>query len=167
MVTAGGLCPGLNSIIQGLTNCLYRDYGVTEIYGMTAGWNGLSNPAKHPSVKLSPEVVDTIHLRGGSMLMAGRGGFDAAKICDTLRNGGFTHLFVIGGDGTQYAGHMLYEEARKQHLALSIVGVPKSIDNDVLFVDRTFDSTRRSRRPRVSSVTDGVRRRAAPRASVS
>ena len=69
---------------------------------------------------------------------AGRGGFDAEKICDTLRAKGVNMLFVIGGDGTQFAGHLLFEEARKQQLDVSVVGVPKSIDNDVLFVDKTF-----------------------------
>jgi hypothetical protein len=138
LVTCGGLCPGLNSIIQGVTNCLWRDYGVRDIVGITAGYNGLSAPELHPSIPLTPETVDALHLRGGSMLKAGRGGFDAIKICDTLRKGGFTHLFVIGGDGTQFAGHLLYEECRKQNLEVSVVGVPKSIDNDVLFVDRTF-----------------------------
>jgi len=138
LITAGGLCPGLNSIIQGVTNCLWRDYGVRQIVGITAGYNGLSDPAKHPSMLLTPELVEDIHMRGGSILKAGRGGFNAAKICETLRAGGYTHLFVIGGDGTQYAGHLLYVEARKQKLPISVVGVPKSIDNDVLFVDRTF-----------------------------
>ena len=80
---------------------------------------------------LTPEIVETVHLVGGSILKAGRGGFEAAKCCETLRAGGFTHLFVIGGDGTQFAGHLLYEECRKQGLEISIVGVPKSIDNDV------------------------------------
>ena len=138
LITAGGLCPGLNSIIQGVTNCLWRDYGVRNVVGVTAGYNGLSDPDAHPHIPLTPEVVATIHLQGGSILKAGRGGFDALKICDTLRKGNFTHLFVIGGDGTQFAGHLLFEEAKKQSLEISVVGVPKSIDNDVLFVDRTF-----------------------------
>ena len=107
LITAGGLCPGLNSIIQGVTNCLWRDYGVRDIVGVTAGYNGLSAPELHPSIQLTPEVVETIHLKGGSILKAGRGGFDAPKICETLRARGFTHLFVIGGDGTQFAGHLL------------------------------------------------------------
>ena len=138
LVTCGGLCPGLNSIIAGVTKCLWRNYGVRHIYGVTAGYNGLTHPDKHEWLELTPEVVREIHMKGGSMLKAGRGGFDAAAICDTLRARGINMLFVIGGDGTQFAGHLLYEEARKQRLSVSVVGVPKSIDNDVLFVDRTF-----------------------------
>jgi 6-phosphofructokinase 1 len=62
----------------------------------------------------------------------------AEKICDNLRDKGINMLFVIGGDGTQAAGNLLFEAAKARKLALSIVGVPKSIDNDVLFFDRTF-----------------------------
>jgi hypothetical protein len=103
LVTCGGLCPGLNSIIQGVTNCLWRDYGVRQIVGITAGYNGLSDPSTHAPITLTPELVEDIHMRGGSILKAGRGGFDAKKIVDTLRAGSYTHLFVIGGDGTQCA----------------------------------------------------------------
>jgi len=110
-VTCGGLCPGLNSIIQGVTHCLWRDYGVRQILGITAGYNGLSEPDKNPSIALTPEVVADIHMKGGSILKAARGGFDAPKICKNLRDGGFTHLFVIGGDGTQFAGSPPYAEA--------------------------------------------------------
>ena len=138
MVTCGGLCPGLNSIIRGVTNCLWHDYGVRQILGVTAGYNGLSKPEEHEWSELNPKIVREIHMKGGSVLKAGRGGFDAVAICDNLAKHGINMLFVIGGDGTQYAGHLLYEEARKRDYKISIVGVPKSIDNDVLFVDRTF-----------------------------
>ena len=121
-----------------MTNCLWHDYGVRQIWGVTSGYNGLSEPDKHKMVELNPTVVREIHMKGGSILRAGRGGFDAEKIVASLRRQGINMLFVIGGDGTQFAGHLLYEEARKRSLPVSIVGVPKSIDNDVLFVDKTF-----------------------------
>jgi len=75
---------------------------------------------------------------GGSILKAGRGGFDAVKICDRLEALGINMVFTVGGDGTQFASHMIYEEARRRNLKVSIVGVPKSIDNDVKFFDKTF-----------------------------
>jgi len=108
------------------------------VVGITAGYNGLAHPEKHEWVELDPAMCREIHLKGGSILKAGRGGFDAAKCCETLKKTGINMLFVIGGDGTQFAGHLLFEEAKRQGYACSIVGVPKSIDNDVLFVDRTF-----------------------------
>jgi len=89
MVTCGGLCPGLNSIIKGITNCLWYDYGVGrnggKIWGVTAGYNGLSEPDEHEWVPLEPKKVREIHMKGGSILKAGRGGFDAKKIVETLR----------------------------------------------------------------------------------
>jgi len=72
------------------------------------------------------------------VIKAGRGGFDAEKSLETLRKMRVNMLFVIGGDGTLSAAHQLFEAAREANANVSIVGVPKSIDNDVLFFDRTF-----------------------------
>jgi len=138
LVTCGGLCPGLNSIIREVTTCLWYEYGVRDIFGCEAGYNGLSDFNAHPPVPLSPDTVREIHMKGGSILKAGRGGFDAEKICDNLDMSGINMLFVIGGDGTQNAGNLIYEAAKKRNLPVSIIGVPKSIDNDVLFFDKTF-----------------------------
>mmetsp|Transcript_25246 Transcript_25246/g.64235 ORF Transcript_25246/g.64235 Transcript_25246/m.64235 type:complete len:458 (-) Transcript_25246:128-1501(-) len=138
IVTCGGLCPGLNSIIRGVTNCLWREYGVRDIFGMPAGYNGLSNPEKFPPIKLTPEVVAEIHMKGGSMLKAARGGFDAEKILDNLQKLGVNMVFLVGGDGTQFAGNLLYTAALKRGQPISIIGIPKSIDNDVVMFDKTF-----------------------------
>ncbi|CAK9059231.1 ATP-dependent 6-phosphofructokinase 5, partial [Durusdinium trenchii] len=114
------------------------EYGVRHILGITAGYNGLSDPAKHPPVELTEKMVRDIHMKGGSIIKAARGGFDAEKICDNLDRLGINMLFLVGGDGTQFAGNLLYEAARKRQLPVSIVGIPKSIDNDVVLFDRTF-----------------------------
>jgi len=89
-------------------------------------------------VQLDVEKVRDIHMKGGSILKAGRGGFDAEKICDRLSQLGINMVFTVGGDGTQHASHQLYAEAKKRRMDVSIVGVPKSIDNDILFFDKTF-----------------------------
>eukprot|EP00443_Scrippsiella_acuminata_P065062 CAMPEP_0115566194 /NCGR_PEP_ID=MMETSP0271-20121206/103461_1 /TAXON_ID=71861 /ORGANISM="Scrippsiella trochoidea, Strain CCMP3099" /LENGTH=246 /DNA_ID=CAMNT_0003000499 /DNA_START=83 /DNA_END=820 /DNA_ORIENTATION=- len=133
-----GLRPGLNSIIRGLTNCLWHEYGVREVFGMQAGYNGLSDPDIYPPIKLTPDFVREIHMKGGSVLKAGRGGFDAEKILDGLKKLGVNMVFLVGGDGTQFAGNLLYEAALKRGQAVSIVGIPKSIDNDVVMFDKTF-----------------------------
>ena len=138
IVTCGGLCPGLNSIIHNITHCLWHQYGVRKILGVTAGYNGLADMDAYPPIELTNANTREIHMKGGSILKAGRGGFDAPKICETLAARKIQMLFVVGGDGTQYAGHLLAEEARSRGLSCSIVGVPKSIDNDVLFFDKTF-----------------------------
>mmetsp|Transcript_117061 Transcript_117061/g.342887 ORF Transcript_117061/g.342887 Transcript_117061/m.342887 type:complete len:489 (-) Transcript_117061:147-1613(-) len=138
VVTCGGLCPGLNSIVREVTNTLWHQYDVKHIFGIQAGYNGLSNPEIHKPIQLTPDKVRDIHMKGGSILKAGRGGFNAEQICDRLERLGINMVFTVGGDGTQYASHMLYEEARRRNLSISVVGVPKSIDNDVLFFDKTF-----------------------------
>jgi len=138
IVTCGGLCPGLNSIIREVTNTLWTDYGIRDIVGLTGGYNGLSDPENNPPVELTKDSVSEIHMKGGSILKAGRGGLDLPKICDNLKTMGINILFVVGGDGTQYAGNMLYEACRERDLPVSVIGVPKSIDNDVLVFDKTF-----------------------------
>jgi len=138
IATCGGLCPGLNSIIRGVTNNLWFQYGVKEIYGMQAGYNGLAEPDLYPPIKLTPTFVDDIHMKGGSILKAGRGGFDGEKIIESIKKLGINMLFLVGGDGTQNAGNLLYETALKQKQPISIIGIPKSIDNDVVMFDKTF-----------------------------
>ncbi|CAE8606973.1 unnamed protein product, partial [Polarella glacialis] len=115
-----------------VTKCLWNEYGVQNISGIMNGYNGLSNPEAHEPLQLTLEVVREIHMKGGSIIKAARGGFDAEKICDNLVRLGITMLFLVGGDGTQFAGNLLYECARKRRLDVSIIGIPKSIDNDVL-----------------------------------
>jgi 6-phosphofructokinase 1 len=136
--TCGGLCPGLNSIIREVTNCLWHQYGVKTILGIQAGYNGLSHPEEFTPIELNPKEVREIHMKGGSVLKAARGGFDAPLICEKLEKMGVNMLFLVGGDGTQSAGHLLYEEAKRRGQKLSIVGLPKSIDNDVMYFDKTF-----------------------------
>lgn len=139
IVTCGGLCPGLNSIIREVTNALWYQYGVTHIVGIQAGYNGLKHPEEFPPVQLTPTVVRDIHMKGGSVLKAGRGGMeDPDAILDKVQKMGINLLFTVGGDGTQSAAHKLYERAKERNLEISIVGVPKSIDNDILFFDKTF-----------------------------
>lgn len=138
VVTCGGLCPGLNSIIRGVTKCLWNEYGVKEILGIMNGYNGLSQPELHHPCKLTPDAVGEIHMKGGSVIKAARGGFDAELICDKLEKLGINMIFLVGGDGTQFAGNLLCIAAQKRGLSVSIIGIPKSIDNDVLYFDKTF-----------------------------
>lgn len=138
IVTCGGLCPGLNSIIREVTNTLWDNYGIRHILGMQGGYGGLSNPAENTPVELNPTVVSEIHMKGGSILKAGRGGFEPETICKELQRMGINMVFTVGGDGTQYASFQLFECARKNNVRVSIVGVPKSIDNDIVIFDRTF-----------------------------
>lgn len=139
IVTCGGLCPGLNSIIREVTNCLHHDYGIQEIYGYQGGYNGLAHPEEQGVMKLKPKKVRDIHMKGGSILKAGRGGMeDPDLILDNMEKAGINMIFTVGGDGTQAAANILFQRAKARGMQMSIVGLPKSIDNDILYFDKTF-----------------------------
>jgi len=138
IVTCGGLCPGLNNVIRSLFLELHYGYGVGEVLGFRGGYGGLDPACGVEPVKITPEFVDGIHQKGGSILGTSRGPVDTGKAVDNLVARGVNILFTVGGDGTQRGANDLYREARKRGHALSVVGVPKTIDNDVGFVSRTF-----------------------------
>jgi len=137
IVTCGGLCPGLNDVIRSLYLELTHAYGVQEIYGFKWGYKGLLSE-NDPPIRLTPEFVDDIHKEGGTVIGTSRGPVDVQKAVDHLVKMGINMLFTIGGDGTQRGGNALFQEAKKRGHDLAVVGVPKTIDNDVAFVARTF-----------------------------
>jgi 6-phosphofructokinase 1 len=138
IVTCGGLCPRLNNVIRSLFLELHYGYGVAEVLGFRNGYQGLDPKCGVEPVKITPEFVDQIHQHGGTVLGTSRGPVDIGRAVDSLIARGVNILFAIGGDGTQRGANDLYQEARKRGHALSVVGVPKTIDNDVGFVSRTF-----------------------------
>ena len=138
IVTCGGLCPGLNNVIRSLVLELYHGYGVREILGFRNGYQGLDPWRGGEPVPLSPEFVDDIHKAGGSALNTSRGPVDVSMAVDNLIRRKVDILFVVGGDGTQRGGAEIFQEAKRRGHALAVVGVPKTIDNDVPFVSRTF-----------------------------
>jgi 6-phosphofructokinase 1 len=138
IVTCGGLCPGLNNVIRSLVLQLHHGYGVREILGFTNGYQGLDPWRGSEPVPLTPEFVEDIHKEGGTVLNTSRGPVDVSVAVDNLIRRKVDILFVVGGDGTQRGGAELCKEARTRGHALAVVGIPKTIDNDVAFVTRTF-----------------------------
>src|ERR1700733_6381496 len=136
IVTCGGLCPGLNNVIRGLVLELADNYGVTDVLGFRDGFRGMVGDAE--PVRLSREGVAGIHNRGGTILGASRGGQDPAAMVETLERLGVSVLFVIGGDGTLRGAAKIADEAGGRGLALSVIGVPKTIDNDIPYLDQSF-----------------------------
>ena len=138
IVTCGGLCPGLNDVIRSLFLELHYAYKVKEVYGFRGGYIGLDPEKGRDPLLLSPEIVEGIHLDGGTILGTSRGPVDTARAVDNLIHLGINILFTVGGDGTQRGGNALFQEAKGRDYPLSVVGIPKTIDNDVAFVSRTF-----------------------------
>jgi 6-phosphofructokinase 1 len=138
IVTCGGFCPGLNDVIRSLFLQLHHAYGVKDVLGFRGGYQGLDPVRGAEPVMLTPEFVDDIHTEGGTVLGTSRGPVDTGVAVDNLIRRGVNILFTIGGDGTQRGGNDLFQEAKKRGHALAVVGIPKTIDNDVAFVSRSF-----------------------------
>ena len=138
IVTCGGLCPGLNDVIRAIVLSLHHHYGVTRIHGFRFGYEGLVRRYGHVPLELSPDAVNHVHEQGGSMLGSSRGAQDPAEMVQTLRELGVSILFAIGGDGTLRGAQAIGDEAARQGVRLGVIGIPKTIDNDVSFVQRTF-----------------------------
>jgi 6-phosphofructokinase 1 len=138
IMTCGGLCPGLNDAIRSIIMQLFYKYGVSQILGIRYGQKGLDPASKHEPIRLTPDDVKNIHLRGGSVLGTSRGRVDTEIMVDSLENYGINTLFCLGGDGTQKGLHDIYRVINKRGLKIAVVGVPKTIDNDISYVYRTF-----------------------------
>jgi 6-phosphofructokinase 1 len=138
IVTCGGLCPGLNDVIRAIVMSLTYHYGVPHIFGFRFGYEGLSPRFGHTPMDLSPAKVKDIHKWGGTILGSSRGPQDVGEMVDTLERMNVRLLFTIGGDGTLRGAHALHEEIRSRGLNISVVGIPKTIDNDISLVERSF-----------------------------
>ncbi|HSC88900.1 MAG TPA: ATP-dependent 6-phosphofructokinase [Polyangiaceae bacterium] len=139
IVTCGGLCPGLNDVIRSIVMTLWGQYGVRKISGVRYGYRGLLPDAPWEPMELNPRVVARIHRHGGTILGAARGGGQhTATIVDTLQRLGIDMLFTIGGDGTQRGASKIADEIERRGLPIAVVGVPKTIDNDLAFVEKSF-----------------------------
>lgn len=137
IVTCGGLCPGLNNVIRGLVLELWFGYGIKRITGFRYGYEGMIARGKTPE-PLTPETVSRIHHQGGTILGSSRGEQDPVRLVDSLEALGIDMLFVIGGDGTIRGAMHIIAEIEKRGLSIGVVGVPKTIDNDIHFIDRSF-----------------------------
>ncbi len=139
IATCGGLCPGLNDVIRSIVMESYYSYGVRSIIGIPFGYNGLNPNKNYPTIDLNPEVVANIHKDGGSMLGSSRGGTeDIELLVDTLERLHVNIFFTLGGDGTLRGAQKIYKEIERRGLKISVIGIPKTIDNDISYIQRTF-----------------------------
>ncbi|MGY1590965.1 ATP-dependent 6-phosphofructokinase [Geodermatophilus sp. SYSU D00708] len=138
IVTCGGLCPGLNNVVRSLVVELFEHYGVRSVSGFRNGYRGLTRTGAADAVALTPAVVEGIDDRGGTVLGTSRGGQDPAAMVDTLVEQGIDVLFVVGGDGSLRGAERIADEAARRSVPIAVVGVPKTIDNDIPWIDGTF-----------------------------
>ncbi|XVE88796.1 hypothetical protein DITRI_Ditri19aG0097300 [Diplodiscus trichospermus] len=135
IVTCGGLCPGLNTVIREIVCGLYHMYGVTRVLGIEGGYKGFYS---RNTIPLTPKVVNDIHKRGGTILGTSRGGYDTSKIVDSIQDRGINQVYIIGGDGTQKGASVIFEEIRRRGLKVAVAGIPKTVDNDIPVIDKSF-----------------------------
>ncbi len=139
IVTCGGLCPGLNDVVRSIVMALWYQYGVRRISGVQFGYRGFLPEFKLPFIDLKPDVVKDIHKMGGTFLGSSRGnGNRTAEIVDTMEDHGINMLFTIGGDGTQRGSLRIAEEVERRGLNVAVIGIPKTIDNDLSFIQKSF-----------------------------
>ena len=139
IVSCGGLCPGINDVIRAIVRCLSTRYGVNRISGIRYGYRGFLPESQFDIKQLDPEIVDDIHKLGGTFLGSARGGGrEVVKIVDTMERLNLNMLFTIGGDGTQRGTLDIAEEVDKRRLKISLIGIPKTVDNDFAIIDRSF-----------------------------
>lgn len=138
IVTCGGLCPGINDVIRAIVMSLYHHYGVRNIWGFRYGYEGLSPRYRHAPIALTPQVVKDIHHSGGTILGSSRGPQDVCSMVDTLEQMHISTLYAIGGDGTMRGVMAIYEEIARRGLKMNVIGVPKTIDNDIVYIDMSF-----------------------------
>ncbi len=138
IVTCGGLCPGLNNVIRAIVMSLYHGYGVRSIFGVRYGLQGFIPKYQHALIPLTPQTVSDIHEQGGTILGSSRGAQSIETIVDTLERQNINILLIIGGDGTLRAAEKIENEVSSRNLKIAVVAIPKTIDNDISFVSRSF-----------------------------
>ncbi len=138
IVTCGGLCPGLNDIIRGIVTQCYNRYGITRVFGFRYGYEGMIQRYGHTPALFRPESVAQIHNFGGSILGTSRGPQDVGEMVDVLEEMKIDMFFVVGGDGTLRGAAAITDEIERRGLKKSVIGIPKTIDNDIMYLDKSF-----------------------------
>jgi 6-phosphofructokinase 1 len=138
IVTCGGICPGLNDVIRAIVMGLFYHYGVKRVFGFRYGYEGLAPKYGHVPLDLTPEGVERIHEWGGTILGSSRGPQDISAMVDTLVRMNVGILFTIGGDGTLRGAQAITEEIGRRNLKIAVIGIPKTIDNDISYVQMSF-----------------------------
>jgi len=138
IVTCGGLCPGINNAVRALVLQLHHVYGVPDVSGIRDGFGGLVPSPLHAPVPLGTEAVRVMHRLGGSVLGSSRHRVVPEEAVDVLVRDEIDMLFLIGGEGTLRGASAVQAEVARRKLSIAVVCVPKTIDNDIPMLDKTF-----------------------------
>ncbi len=138
IVTCGGICPGLNNVIRAVLLELELRYGVRNVIGIRYGFAGMNPVNAFEPVPLNADMVEDIHRNGGSVLGTSRGPVEPKVAIEWLAERRINVLFCVGGDGTLRGAHALHLAAKELKYELAVVGIPKTIDNDIEYVWRSF-----------------------------
>lgn len=138
IATCGGLCPGINDVIRSVVMTLYYRYNVKNIIGIKYGFQGLIHTFGHHFMELTPDIVKDIHTFGGSILSSSRGRQDVDEMVNALKRMNVDIFFCVGGDGTMRAAEQITQEIKKRDLNIAVIGIPKTIDNDLKLIQKTF-----------------------------
>jgi 6-phosphofructokinase 1 len=138
IVTCGGLCPGINDVIRAIVMGAHHNYHVSGVFGIRYGLQGFIPKFKHDVMELTPDSVCDIHEFGGTVLSSSRGPQPPEEIVDALERMNISILFMIGGDGTMKAAASVTQEVQRRNLKIAVIGIPKTIDNDINFVTKSF-----------------------------
>ena len=139
IATCGGLCPGTNDVIRAIVLELHHLYKVRHIYGVRYGFQGFIPKYGHDLVDLTPEVVANIHTFGGTVLSSSRGPQDIGEIVDALDR--MQHPASSSSSAATApcrAANRICEEIARRELRIGVIVIPKTIDNDIALVSRSF-----------------------------
>jgi len=138
IVTCGGLCPGVNDVIRSIVLTLYHGYGTRRVLGFRYGYAGLTSARPAEPLLLEPRELEAAHRQGGTLLGTSRGHRDVGEMVDQLMRWRVGLLFAVGGDGTLSGASAIAREIARRELAIGVVGIPKTIDNDLMWTERSF-----------------------------
>jgi len=138
VITCGGLCPGLNHVIRSITLTAIETYGVKQVWGFRYGFAGLSSSSPLPPLDLNADTIRNIQDLPGTVLGSSRGPQSEVEMVDTLQKYSINMLFAIGGEGTLQGASKLADEIKRRDLQIAVISIPKTIDNDLSWIERSF-----------------------------
>ena len=136
IVACGGLDPGINVVVREICSTLDFAYNVKRAWGISYGWRGFTPKAASEWIELTPEKLVQIHKEGGPILGFSTDPCDANAVLDMLQERGINQLYVLGNVDACRSAHEIQAGAVARKMKLSVIAIPKSIQNNFPFIDK-------------------------------